>query len=76
LLILRHNNKLFRASKNFIFITRLLILITTSCRKIQREQEKYNGLIVFFANSLMLINFIISRFREKDLKSLITNKEQ
>jgi flagellar biosynthesis regulator FlaF len=30
-------------------IIRLSIFIVTSCKKIQREQEKYNKLIVFFA---------------------------
>ena len=71
-----YSNKLFRAFENLIFIIRLLIFLTTSCRKIQREQEKYNRLIVFFAISSILINSTISRFREKNLESLTTNKEQ
>ena len=74
-MILRYNNKLFRAFKNLIFIIKLSIFIVTFYRKIQGEQERYNRLIVFFAASLILINSIISRFRKKNLKSLITNKE-
>jgi len=80
--ILRYNNKLFRAFKNLIFILKLSIFIiklsifiVTFYRKIQGEQRRYNRLIVFFATSLILINSIISRFRKKNLKSLITNKE-
>jgi len=76
LLILRYNDRIFRASKDFIFIIKLSIFIATFCRKIQREQEKYNRLIVFFAISSILINSTISRFREKNLESLTTNKEQ
>jgi len=75
LLILRYNNKLFKAFKNLMFTTRLLIFTTTSCKKIQKEREKHNKLIVFFATSSMLINFTTSRFRKKNLKSLTTNKE-
>jgi hypothetical protein len=59
-----------------MFTIRLSIFTTTFCRKIQREQEKHNKLIVFFATSLMLINSITLRFREKNLKNLTTNKEQ
>jgi len=75
LLILYYNSRLSRASKNLIFTIKLLIFTTISCRRIQREQEKYNKLIVFFATSLILINFTILRFRKKSLKSLTTNKE-
>ena len=73
---LRYNSKLFKAFRNLIFTTRLLIFTTISCKRIQREQEKYNRLIAFFATFSMLINSITSRFRKKNLKSLITNKEQ
>jgi len=59
-----------------MFTTRLLIFTTISCKRIQREQEKHNKLIVFFATFSMLINSITSRFREKNLKSLTTNKER
>jgi len=76
LLILRYGSKLFRASRNLIFIIRLSIFIATSCRKIQREQEKHNRLMVFFAIFSILINFIMLRFREENLKNLTTNKEQ
>jgi hypothetical protein len=61
-LTLYYNNKLFRASKELMSTIRLSIFIATSCKKIQKEQEKYNRLIVFFATSLILINFTISRF--------------
>jgi len=76
LLILRYNNKLFETSKNLIFTTKLLIFIATSCRKIQREREKHNKLIVFFATSLNSIDSTILKFKKKNLKSLTTNKEQ
>jgi len=74
--ILCYNNKLFRASRDFIFTTRLSILIVTSYRKIQKEQEKYNKLIIFFATSLILTNSITSKFRKENLKNLTTNKKQ
>jgi len=74
--ILYYNNTLFKASRNLISTIRLLIFIAISCKKIQKEQEKYNRLIVFFATSLILINSIILRFRKKNLKNLTTNKEQ
>ena len=74
MLILRYNSKLFRAFKNFMSTTRLLIFIITSCKRIQREREKYNKLIDFFATFLMLKNFITSRFRKENLKNLIINK--
>jgi len=73
--ILYYNNTLFKASRNLIFTIRLSIFIAISCKKIQKEQEKYNRLIVFFATSLILINSIILRFRKKNLKNLTTNKE-
>jgi hypothetical protein len=73
---LYYNNKLFRVSKNLIFTTRLLIFTTTSCKRIQKKQEKYNKPIIFFAISSILINSITSRFRKKNLKSLTTNKKQ
>ena len=76
MLILRYNSKLLRASKNLMSTIRLLIFITTSCKKIQKERDKYNKLIVFFATFLMLINSITSRFRKENLKSLTINKEQ
>jgi len=59
-----------------MFIAKLSIFIATSCRRIQREREKHNRLIVFFATSSMLINSITSRFRKENLKSLTTNEEQ
>jgi len=75
-LILYYNNKLSKAYKDLISITKLLIFIATSCKRIQKEREKHNKLIVFFATSLILINSITSRFRKENLKSLITNKER
>jgi len=57
-------------------IARLSILIATSCRRIQRERERHNKLIVFFATFSMLINSITSRFRKENLKSLTTNEER
>jgi len=78
LLILYYNNRLSKASKGFISTIKLLIFTTTFCRKIQKKQKKTkknNKLIVFFAISLISINFIISRFRKKNLKNLIANKE-
>jgi hypothetical protein len=74
-LTLRYNNKLFRASKDFIFTTKLLIFIVTSCRKIQEERKRHNKLIVFFITFSILINFTTSRFRKKNLKNLTTNKK-
>jgi len=56
-------------------IVRLSIFIATSCRRIQREQERHNRSIAFFATS-MLINSTTSRFRKENLKSLTTNKER
>jgi len=75
LLTLYYSNKLFRISKNLIFTTKLLLFIVISCRKIQRKQEKYNRLVIFFIISLILINSITSRFREKNLKNLTINKK-
>jgi len=58
-----------------MFTTRLLIFTITSCRRIQREREKHNRSIAFFAISSMLINSTTLRFREKNLKNLTTNEE-
>jgi len=65
-LILYYNNKLSKAYKDLISITKLLIFIATSCKRIQKEREKHNKLIVFFATSLILINSITSRFTNKE----------
>jgi hypothetical protein len=75
-LTLRYNNKLFRVFKDLVFITKLSIFTTTSCKKIQKKQKKHNKLIVFFATFSMLINSTTSKFQKKNLKSLTINKKR